>query len=174
MLAKTKHYLNSSELLLFYHTTFSSLLLYGSQIWGMAAQNIIKKIEVIQNNAIRLISQDYQDILQEILIKSQNQQNNQNTHLQSHLLDENVKVYECDTQDEEENDNYEFEVIHVNPFYHSLNLLKLKDNITLKNCLLVHDYINQKLPESFDKYFILQSELNTIHTRQSSIFNLQK
>ena len=49
-----------------------------------------------------------------------------------------------------------------------INLLKLKDNITLKNCLLVHDYINQKLPESFDKYFILQSELNTIHTRQSS------
>ncbi len=59
-------------------------------------------------------------------------------------------------------------MIHVTPFYHSLQLLKLEDNITLKNCLFVHDFLNGKLPDSFNNYFILQSELNSVQTRQSS------
>ena len=34
MISKVKHYLSPSELQSFYHATFSSNLLYGSQIWG--------------------------------------------------------------------------------------------------------------------------------------------
>ena len=49
-----------------------------------------------------------------------------------------------------------------------LSLLKLEDNITLKNCLFVHDFLNNNLPVSFENYFVLQSELNSLETRQSS------
>ena len=57
---------------------------------------------------------------------------------------------------------------HVTPFYHSHKILKLKDSITLKNCLFAHDYLNNKLPESFNNYFTLQCEISSISTRQSN------
>ena len=47
---------------------------------------------------------------------------------------------------------------HVTPIYIKLNLLKIKDLITLKNLLLIHDYFNKKLPKSFDNYFILDKD----------------
>ena len=47
-------------------------------------------------------------------------------------------------------------------------MLKLEDNITLKNCLFVHDFLNDKLPDSFEKYFTLQSEMSSTSTRQSN------
>ena len=49
-----------------------------------------------------------------------------------------------------------------------LNILKLKDNITLKNCLLLHDFINKKLPTSFSNYFTTCDDLHTIKTRNAS------
>ncbi len=42
---------------------------------------------------------------------------------------------------------------HVSPIYTNYNLLKIKDLIDLKNVILVHDYLNKKLPDSFDGYF---------------------
>ena len=44
----------------------------------------------------------------------------------------------------------------------------MEDNITLKNCLFVHDFINDKLPDSFANYFTLHSEMTSTSTRQSS------
>ena len=41
---------------------------------------------------------------------------------------------------------------HISPIYHDLKVLKFKDNITLKNCLLIHDQLNDKLPKSFDEF----------------------
>ena len=76
----------------------------------------MRKIEVLQNSAIRIISNDYG---------------------------------------------------HVSPHYQTFNILKLKDNITLKNCLLIHDFINKKLPPSFNNYFITCEDLHTITTRNA-------
>jgi hypothetical protein len=56
---------------------------------------------------------------------------------------------------------------HTSPAYKALNILKLKDSITLKNCLLIHDFMNKKLPESFNNYFILRDNLCTINTRNA-------
>ena len=42
---------------------------------------------------------------------------------------------------------------HVSPIYANYNLLKIKDLIVLKNMLFVHDFLNNKLPASFDGYF---------------------
>ena len=56
VLAKTKYYINQNELISLYHATFSSLLLYGCQDWSPGNQN---NIEVLQNSAMRIISNDY-------------------------------------------------------------------------------------------------------------------
>ena len=57
---------------------------------------------------------------------------------------------------------------HVSPHYKSLNILKFKDNTTLKNCLILHDFINKKLPTSFNNYFTTCKDLHTINTRSAS------
>ena len=51
MLAKIRHYINMKTLSMVYHGIFSSLLLYGSQIWGQ-----ISKMEKLQNKALRIIN----------------------------------------------------------------------------------------------------------------------
>ena len=45
MISKVKHYLSSAELLSFYHATFASNMLYGSQIWGITTLSILNKIK---------------------------------------------------------------------------------------------------------------------------------
>ena len=117
MLAKTKHYLNQNELVSFYHATFSSSLLFGCQVWGHTTIKQLRKIEVLKNGALRIISNDYG---------------------------------------------------HISPHYKALNILKLKDTITLKNCLLLNDFINKKLPNSFNDYFTTCKDLHTINTRSAS------
>ena len=47
---------------------------------------------------------------------------------------------------------------HVSHLFIKLKMLKVNDMITLKNLLLIHDYFNGKLPESFDGYFILDKD----------------
>ena len=47
-------------------------------------------------------------------------------------------------------------------------ILKINDQITLANCLLVHDFINNKLPKSFENTFKSLKDLNTISTRNST------
>ena len=55
MLAKIRHYINSKTLSMVYHGIFSSLLLYGSQIWGQSNQSV-SKMEKLQNKALRIIN----------------------------------------------------------------------------------------------------------------------
>ena len=55
MLFKTSQFLSTQELISFYHATFSSTLLYGCQIWGLTAQTLLKKLEKLQNSAIKTI-----------------------------------------------------------------------------------------------------------------------
>ena len=84
---------------------------YCCQIWGHSpTYTFIDKIQVFQNNALRLITfaPEFRD--------------------------------------------------HVTHLYIKLKLLKVKDLITLKNLLLIHDYFNRKLPTSFDNYFILHKD----------------
>ena len=50
MLVKIRHYINEKTLSMVYHGIFSSLLLYGSQIWGRSNQSV-SKMEKLQNKA---------------------------------------------------------------------------------------------------------------------------
>ena len=58
---------------------------------------------------------------------------------------------------------------HTNPLFRELKILKLVDQITLLNCLFVHDYLNKRLPKSFDNTFVKLDEMNSINTRNSTL-----
>ena len=100
-------------------------MLYGCQIWGQIDTKFVKKIQTLQNNALRLI-----------------------TFAES--------FYD-----------------HVTHIYRELKLLKLRDLVTLKNLLFVHDYFNQKLPASFGGYFTQSRDMyshGTRHANQGQLF----
>ena len=40
-----------------------------------------------------------------------------------------------------------------NPLYKNDNILKIQDFVKLQNCLLIHDYLTNSLPNCFDNYF---------------------
>ena len=52
MLAKIRHYVQIQTLKMIYYGIFSSLLLYGAQIWGQSAM-VQQKMEKLQNKALR-------------------------------------------------------------------------------------------------------------------------
>ena len=56
MLSKIRHYVNSSVLRSIYFAIFSSVLNYGSIIWGQRSTSSIKRLESIQNKAVRVIN----------------------------------------------------------------------------------------------------------------------
>ena len=55
MFAKIRYYVSTNTLNMIYHGIFSSLLLYGSQIWGQSNSSILK-MEKLQNRALRIIN----------------------------------------------------------------------------------------------------------------------
>ena len=61
---------------------------------------------------------------------------------------------------------------HTYPIFKKLKILKIKDHINLQNCLLVYDYINNKLPKSFNNTFIKLKYVHTITTRNANVGNL--
>ena len=56
MLTKIRHYVTTDTLRNVYYGIFSSLLNYGSQIWGQYQNTHIKRIIKLQNKAIRVIN----------------------------------------------------------------------------------------------------------------------
>ncbi len=114
MISKIRHYTSLAQTKSIYHAIFASHMTYGCQVWGQSFnETYIKKIQILQNNAMRLISfaPNFRD--------------------------------------------------HVSPIYKSYNILKIKDLIDLKNMLFVHDYLNNKLPESFSDFFSLMENHGT-------------
>ena len=55
MLSKIRHYVPYDTLHSIYYGIFSSLLTYGSQIWGQFQNKHIKRLTQLQNKAIRII-----------------------------------------------------------------------------------------------------------------------
>ena len=56
MLAKIRHYVETKQLRSIYFAIFSSIMTYGSIIWGQTANISVKRIQIIQNKAIRIIN----------------------------------------------------------------------------------------------------------------------
>ena len=55
MLSKIRHYVKLETLINIYYGIFSSLIRYGSQIWGQH-NSAVKKIQGIQNKALRIMN----------------------------------------------------------------------------------------------------------------------
>ena len=55
MLSKIRYYVSFETLRMVYFGIFSSILTYGAQIWGQHAR-IVKKLQIIQNRAIRFMN----------------------------------------------------------------------------------------------------------------------
>ena len=56
MLSKIRHYVSETTLRNIYYGIFSSLLTYGSQVWGQFFNKHIARLQRIQNKAIRIIN----------------------------------------------------------------------------------------------------------------------
>ena len=56
MLSKIRHYVTKATLRSIYFGIFSSLLTYGSQVWGQFSNINIRRLQQIQNKAIRIIN----------------------------------------------------------------------------------------------------------------------
>ena len=52
---KCRHYVNFETLRMIYFGIFSSILIYGSQIWGQH-NAVVKKLQVLQNKALRIMT----------------------------------------------------------------------------------------------------------------------
>ena len=57
----------------------------------------------------------------------------------------------------------------TNPLYSNLNILKLRDQIVLQNCLFIHDALNNIAPRCFNDYFKHTRDIHTIPTRHANI-----
>ena len=55
MLSKIRYYVDKDTLRMVYYGIFSSLLIYGSQIWGQH-NAITKKLQILQNKALRIMN----------------------------------------------------------------------------------------------------------------------
>ena len=56
MLAKIRHYVPRDVLHSIYYAIFNSHLTYGCQIWGQHQSQLLNKIQIIQNKALRIIN----------------------------------------------------------------------------------------------------------------------
>ena len=57
----------------------------------------------------------------------------------------------------------------ASPLYKNNNILKLENHIELQNCLFVHDFLNNNLPNCFKDYFIKINEIHSIRTTSSKL-----
>ena len=55
MLCKIRHFVKYETLCMIYYGIFSSILMYGSQIWGQH-NRVVTKIQILQNKALRIIN----------------------------------------------------------------------------------------------------------------------
>ena len=55
MLSKIRHFVKHETVIMIYYGIFSSLLTYGSQIWGQN-NNVRNKLQILQNKALRIIN----------------------------------------------------------------------------------------------------------------------
>ena len=56
-----------------------------------------------------------------------------------------------------------------NPIYRELNILKLRDQIAIQNCLFVHDSLSNNSPSCFSEYFNQTRQVHPLYTRNASL-----
>ena len=57
---------------------------------------------------------------------------------------------------------------HTEPLFKELEILKVRDNIFLQNCLFVYDYFHDNLPDSFKNTFNKVDDIHSLLTRNAN------
>ena len=65
--------------------------------------------------------------------------------------------------------NNALRIMSYSEFRASSGPLKIKYYVVLANCLIVHDYLKNKLPKSFENTFLKLDEVITTSTRNSTL-----
>ena len=55
---------------------------------------------------------------------------------------------------------------HSEPLFSQLNILKFTDNISVINCIFVHDFLKGNLPSAFESIFTRAGDIYSTETRQ--------
>ena len=64
---------------------------------------------------------------------------------------------------------------HTDPLFKRSGILKLSDIYQMEVILFMHDYINDRLPKSFENTFDITRDVQTSYlTRQSNMFSVPK
>ena len=87
MLSKIRHYVKENTLRSIYYAIFSSLMTYGSIIWGQAQNTNTNRISILQNKALRIINfSSPRDTCNPIYFNSKNLKFNDSINLQDFLI----------------------------------------------------------------------------------------
>ena len=124
MLYKISPFLSNSELLSFYHATFASSLLYGCQIWGLTTRTTLRKLETLQNSAIRIIARNDLPSNSEYVV------NHVTPHFKSLKV---LKLRDCITI---KNTLLAYDFVNSNPpnsFHHFFTLQTTRSSINTRN-----------------------------------------
>ena len=119
LLSKIRYHTPKYLLKTIYYSLFNSHLIYGCQIWGQEKTALFRRIENLQDKALRIIN----------------------------FLPNNFPI---------------------SPTYEKLNVLKLRDFISLQNALLVKNCLEKNIPPPLQNYF---QKVPTRQTTRSSSKN---
>ena len=119
LLSKIRYYTPKYLLKTIYYSLFNSHLIYACQIWGQEKSALFRKIENLQDKALRIIN----------------------------FLPNNCPI---------------------SGTYKKLNILKLKDFITLQNALFVKRCLEKEIPSPFQNFF---EKSQIIHETRTSVKN---
>ena len=65
--------------------------------------------------------------------------------------------------------NFEHFEAASSPIFKTSGILKIENDIELENCLLVHDFLNKKLPHCFETYFTKAEDIHGYPTSNSDL-----
>ena len=157
MLAKTRHYVSDTTLRSIYFGIFSSLLTYGSQIWGQYSNKHVSRLQKLQHKAIRIINfGDYRESVGPLYHKSKILKLCDHVKLQNFVfvhnsLNDNLPlplrntfqvVADINSYNTRASDQHKIALPKVRTLYYGLNSIKYRSAAHWN--LLVNDFPNLK------------------------------
>ena len=62
--------------------------------------------------------------------------------------------------------------VKSSPYFKELNILKVPDLYSISVSVFLYNFINNKLPDTFSNYFVLNNSIHNIDTRQKEKFRI--
>ena len=161
LMHKIRNFVDNKTLYMIYYSLIYPHLLYGVPLWGSACSTFIDPLQILQNQAVRLIS---------------------NKHKNIHTLYELPKctiriVFDNSSNLLDVSDDppmywyvYTFKKVSSNPLFAELGILKVKDIYRLSTLKFVHKSINKINPIQFHSFYKrINHHYDTISNRNNRL-----